>query len=62
MLGMRTKWGVNIKKIRRFLNMEKVNEFYKEGYLDIENGGLKLTENGFLFYNSIVTDIWGNGE
>ncbi len=59
MLGMRTKWGVNIKKIRKFLNMKKVNKFYKEGYLNIENGNLKLTENGFLFYNSIVTEVGG---
>ncbi|MCD6578612.1 radical SAM family heme chaperone HemW [bacterium] len=57
MLGLRTKWGINTKKIKDNLNWDKIAEFKENGLIKHNNATLFLTDKGFLYYNYIVTAI-----
>ena len=57
LMGLRLVKGVNIKPIKRILNMAKVCELIEANYLDLNNDTMKTTFNGRLRLNSILAEI-----
>ena len=56
-MGLRLVKGVNIKPIKRILNMAKVCELIEANYLDLNNDTMKTTFNGRLRLNSILEKL-----
>ena len=57
LMGLRLVKGVNIKPLKRILNMAKVYELIEANYLDLNNDTMKTTFNGRLRLNSILAEI-----
>ena len=57
LMGLRLVKGINIKPIKRILNMAKVCELIEANYLDLNNDTMKTTFNGRLRLNSILAEI-----
>lgn len=53
-LGLRLKEGVEKERLKRG---DKVEEMIREGFMEEENGRIRLTLKGMLVYNSIVADL-----
>ena len=64
-MGFRIKDGINFDRfkeiigrdLREFLDVEKMEEFRKEGMIEIDNVGARLTDKGFLVMDKIVLDL-----
>ncbi|MBQ7352260.1 MAG: radical SAM family heme chaperone HemW [Clostridia bacterium] len=64
MLGLRTKFGINIKHIQEIFGIdilkkyaEKITYFKKLGFVDIENGNLFVTDEGMPVLNKIILEL-----
>jgi oxygen-independent coproporphyrinogen-3 oxidase len=53
-LALRLREGVEKERLKK---EEKVDELIKEGFMEEENGRIRLTLRGMLVYNSIVADL-----
>jgi oxygen-independent coproporphyrinogen-3 oxidase len=53
-LALRLREGVERERLKR---EDKVEELIKEGFMEEENGRIRLTLKGMLVYNSIVADL-----
>ncbi|MDD5643945.1 MAG: radical SAM family heme chaperone HemW [bacterium] len=63
-MGLRMKKGINIEYVSRAHNMDfwdfyrdTVEEYYKEGFLSVENGYLKPTLKGMLFHSAVASEF-----
>lgn len=65
LLGLRLKEGMNTlmfenltgQKIEEFVNVDKLKMFLHEGFLEIDNHNLRLTEKSYHLLNQIVEDL-----
>lgn len=63
MLGLRTKWGVDLSRLRRYgLNLEKTKaeklaEFIKNGFLLRSGNTIKLGDDAYYIMNSIIGEL-----
>ena len=64
MLGLRTKYGVNLKEIREKYKVDlyetkrnEINTFLKMGVIEIKNDNLVLTEDGYPILNKIILEL-----
>jgi oxygen-independent coproporphyrinogen III oxidase len=67
MLGLRTKWGINILEINKLFNkeekeyfMRRVFEFKDSNYLRIENNNIILSEKGLFISDFIIRELFIN--
>lgn len=65
MTGLRTKWGVDVKDLkRRFdydvsdLYREEISNYEAQGKLVVEGDFIKLTEHGMLFADGIASEFF----
>lgn len=63
MTGLRTKWGVDFKKLNTIHNipnaiMQKIDNYEKEGYLNKESDKLILTNKGKLIADQIASELF----
>jgi coproporphyrinogen III oxidase-like Fe-S oxidoreductase len=57
-LGLRTtRWVEITKEIESVLNMDKLEQFVKDGYLKLEGWSLAFTDKWFDVYNYVITEI-----
>ncbi|MEA5404545.1 radical SAM family heme chaperone HemW [Arcicella sp. DC2W] len=63
--GLRTKWGCELKKLNQLsendfleFNQDILKNQLSEGFLQIENGTLLITEKGKLFVDRIASDLF----
>ena len=64
-MGLRTHKGIDLNNIKKrfdidvikYLNMDKVISFQKNGYLVLSDNNIKLTYNGMKILNKILVDI-----
>lgn len=57
-LSLRTnKWLILDENIKKYLNLEKLENFIKEGYIRKENTKIFLEDKWFLVYNYLITEI-----
>ena len=64
-MGLRTYQGIDLNNIKKrfnidvikYLNMDKVISFQKNGYLVLSDNYIKLTYNGMKILNKILVDI-----
>lgn len=64
MLGLRTKYGVNLKEIKEKYNVDlyetkknEINSFLKMGVIEIKNDNLVLTDEGYPILNKIILEL-----
>jgi oxygen-independent coproporphyrinogen-3 oxidase len=64
MLGLRTKYGVNLKDIKEKFNIDlyetkknELNSFLKMGVIEIKNDNLVLTDAGYPILNKIILEL-----
>ena len=64
MLGLRTKYGVNLKEIREKYKVDlyetkrnEINTFLKMGVIEIKNDNLVLTDTGYPILNKIILEL-----
>jgi oxygen-independent coproporphyrinogen-3 oxidase len=64
MLGLRTKYGINLKDIKEKFNIDlykkknaEINYFLKENLIKISNDCLIVTDLGFPVLNKIILDL-----
>ena len=64
MLGLRTKYGVNLKEIKDKYNVDlyetkknELNSFLKMGVIEIKNDNLVLTNAGYPILNKIILEL-----
>lgn len=64
MLGLRTKYGVNLKDIKEKYNIDlyetkkdELASFFKMGVIEINNDNLVLTDTGYPILNKIILEL-----
>lgn len=63
MTGLRTMWGVDLKKLEDFQeisaqNLEKIDSYIVNGLLRKENQTIFLTDNGKMYADAIASDLF----
>ena len=64
-MGLRTKYGINIQEIRsrfnidltKYIHFNKIKDFEKQGLLSLKNNDLVLTYEGVKILDTIVRDV-----
>lgn len=60
MLGLRTKWGVNLDRLRSYgmeLDNSKLDHFVRMGVLRLDGNTIKLSGDAFYIMNSIISEL-----